>query len=195
MPVLVFWAVLTLPAQTGPITSQMLTAFQRQVALNPNNPDARLDLAMAYCRTVWVEACYFELVQIHRLDPSFVDKTIKRYSEAVRRNPYDIEAHFRLSFAYFFKDQKSPKAIEEQQRILELDPKYVWAYNYLAFLAYIVENDLAKALRLASTAVDLEPTNAIAHFLLGQGYYKAGRLKEAAAEMALSARLRTTYPM
>jgi len=149
---------------------------------------------MAYCRTVWIETCYFELVKIHQMDPQFVDRVLKRYQDNVKRNPNDIEARFRLSFAYFFKDQKK-KAIEEQERILDLDPHYVWAYNYLAFLAYLVENNLPKAIQLACKAVELEPTNAISHFLLGQGYYRSGKLREAAAEMALSARLRTTYQM
>ena len=48
-------------------------------------------MAMAYCRTVYVETCYFELVKANQLDPGLIDKVIKRYSEAAKRDPSDIE--------------------------------------------------------------------------------------------------------
>lgn len=183
------------PAQAGPVTQELLSRYRQVVALKPNSPEARFDLAMAYCRTVYVEACYFELVKINKLDPGFIDKVLTRYTAALKKDPNDVEAMFRLSFAHFFKDQKSTRPIELQKRILTIKPDYVWSYNYLSFLAYFVENDLPKALQLARKATELEPDNPISHFLLGQGYYKAGELKKAAEEMALSARLRATYRM
>src|SRR6185436_7417362 len=67
-------------AQAGPITAELISHYKQQVETNPNSPDAHLDLAMAYCRTIYVETCYFELVKVNNLDPGFIDKVIKRYS-------------------------------------------------------------------------------------------------------------------
>lgn len=192
-----------------------IEALQQQVEANPESADAHFDLAMGLGRTVKLESGYTELKKVHELDPTYADKVIDRYKPMVEANKQNIEAQFRLAFGYFFKgygyELDAGAAKDEQaealtaqaltykemskqsfQAILEVDPKYVWAYNYLGFLIGS-EGNLDQALNLLKQGLAVED-NAVGHFLVGQVYFKQGNVPAGLAETTTAMRMRGLNP-
>lgn len=169
-------------------TKAELELLNQRVQEQPSNPDAHFDLAMGLARTSKLETAWSEIQKVNDMDRTYADKVISTYESLVKENPSNIEAHFRLAFGYYFKNQKD-LARQQFEEILKLDPDYVWAYNYMGFF-YAEGNDLAKAMEQWDKAIALHPDNAVAHFLKGQAHYRKGQIKEAASELALAMRLR-----
>lgn len=203
------WAVDTPKAE--------IEQLQRRVDANPTDPDAHFDLAMGLGRTVKLESGYTELKKVHELDSTYADKVIARYKPMVEQNKQNVEAHFRLAFGYFFKgygyelDANAAKddpakaealradsakykgmAKESFQTILEVDPKYVWAYNYLGFL-WGADGNLDQALTILKQGLSVED-NAVGHFLIGQVYFKQGNVPGGLAETTTAMRMRGLNP-
>lgn len=202
------WAVDTPKAE--------LEELQRRVATEPNSPDAHFDLAMGLGRTVKLESGYAELKRVHELDPTYADKVIARYKPMVDANKQNIEAHFRLAFGYFFKgfglqldadaakDDAAKAALTAEsvtykgmsrasfETILEVDPKYVWAYNYLGFMLGS-DGSLEQALAMLKRGLEVED-NAVGHFLIGQVYFKQGNVPAGLAETTTAMRMRGLNP-
>jgi len=203
------WAVDTPKAE--------IEQLQRRVDASPTDPDAHFDLAMGLGRTVKLESGYTELKKVHELDPTYADKVIARYKPMVEQNKQNVEAHFRLAFGYFFKgygyelDANAAKddlakaealradsakykgmAKESFQTILEVDPKYVWAYNYLGFL-WGSDGNLDQALTILKQGLSVED-NAVGHFLIGQVYFKQGNVPGGLAETTTAMRMRGLNP-
>lgn len=203
------WAVDTPKAE--------IEELQRRVAAEPNSPDAHFDLAMGLGRTVKLESGYAELKRVHELDPTYADKVIARYKPMVEENKQNIEAHFRLAFGYFFKgyghqldadaakdDAAKAEAFRAEsakykamsrtsfESILEVDPKYVWAYNYLGFMIGS-DGNLDQAMTLLKRGLEVED-NAVGHFLLGQIYFKQGNVPAGLSETTTAMRLRGLNP-
>lgn len=203
------WAVDTPKAE--------IEEMQRRVEADPANPDAHFDLAMGLGRTVKLESGYTELKKVHDLDPTYADKVIARYKPMVDQNKQNIEAQFRLAFGYFFKgysfeldandakddpgkadalraDSAKYKGMARTsfQSILEVDPKYVWAYNYLGFL-WGADGNLDQALTILKQGLTVED-NAVGHFLIGQVYFKQGNVPGGLAETTTAMRMRGLNP-
>lgn len=162
----------------------------------PDDPDAHFDLAMAYARTPMLEKGWDYLQKVKVLDPGYADKVVARFEPIAADNPDNVEAHWRLAFAYYAKGRESgdaaatAKARSAFLKILDIDPQYVWAYNYLAYITY-EQGDLPAAASLARKAVDVAPDNAVAHFLLGQALLKQNQPFAAAMSLAKAMQLRT----
>lgn len=203
------WAVDTPKAE--------IEALQRRVEAEPANPDAHFDLAMGLGRTVKLESGYTALKKVHDLDPTYADKVIARYKPMVEENKLNIEAQFRLAFGYFFKgygfqldadaakgDPAKVDALRAEsakykgmartsfESILEVDPKYVWGYNYLGFL-FGEANNLDQALTVLKKGLEVED-NAVGHFLIGQIYIKQGNMAGGVAEISTAMRMRGLNP-
>lgn len=203
------WAVDTPKAE--------IEELQRRVEADPASPDAHFDLAMGLGRTVKLESGYTELKKVHELDPVYADKVIARYKPLVEQNKQNIEAQFRLAFGYFFKgygyqldadaakdDAAKAEALRADsakhkgmaraafETILEVDPKYVWAYNYLGFL-FGEANNLDQAVAVLKRGLAVED-NAVGHFLIGQVYLKQGNMAGGVAEITTAMRMRGLNP-
>lgn len=203
------WAIDTTKAE--------IEQLQKQVEADPASADAHFDLAMGLGRTVKLESGYTELKKVHELDPTYADKVIERYRPMVEQNKQNIEAHFRLAFGYFFKgytyeldanaakddpakaDSLRAESLKYKEMaktsfrsILEVDPQYVWAYNYLGFL-FGSDGNLDQALTLLKQGLAVED-NAVGHFLIGQVYFKQGNVPGGLAETTTAMRMRGLNP-
>ncbi len=172
--------------------AEAISEFERAVKLDPQ-------FAMAYARLGWLyldsgrndeykrakaKALAFiekvkdlERVQINlgfaRADKNNED--IKQYSqELLDKFPNTLEAHEHLSGKYW-GEQNTDKAIEENLKILEIDPQYALAYNMLGYL-YYRKGEFDKALesinRYSEIAVDqANPHDSHGEILLWLGRY------------------------
>jgi Tfp pilus assembly protein PilF len=94
----------------------------------------------------------------------------------------DYEAHFYLANS-LDEQQNRLAAVKELQIVLELQPDYHRALNYLGYL-YVEENkNLPEAEKLIKKALELNPENGAYIDSLGWLYFKQGKLKDAFQEL------------
>lgn len=104
-----------------------MRCYQKSLDLNPNNSDAKIQLA----------ACYVDGTQ----DPM---KGISLLREVEKVDSNNIK--LQLSFAFFSaKSQQWDKAIKRFEKVLKIDPLYIEAYLHLAD-AYEQQGDNAKTI-------------------------------------------------
>lgn len=89
-----------------------------------------------------------------------------------------IAAGFLLGVAYERTEQRG-KAVSEFRRVLELDPDFHAALNYLGYTYAESGENLEEALSLVGRAVALEPDNGSYVDSLGWTYYQLGRHEQA----------------
>ena len=89
-----------------------------------------------------------------------------------------IAAGFLLGVAYERTEQRG-KAVTEFRRVLELDPDFHAALNYLGYTYAESGENLEEALSLVGRAVALEPDNGSYVDSLGWTYYQLGRHEQA----------------
>lgn len=199
-------ALTALPALAANTSKQELDMLRQRVASAPQDPGAHFDMAMGLARTSKLEEGWTSLSKVNELDPGYAEKVIATYGPLVAENPQNIEAHFRLAFGHYFQGhglqeqgqaeaarQAKLQAKQAFRQIVKVDPGYVWGYNYLAYLL-AEEGDLDGAVATLKEAIAVEPENAVAHFLIGQAYFRQGNHKDAVTEIGLGMRLRATQP-
>ena len=110
---------------------------------------------------------------------------LDRYQESipvlerlVAKQKDSIAAGFLLGVAYERTDQRS-KAVNEFRRVLDLDPDFHAALNYLGYTYAESGENLEEALSLVGRAVALEPDNGSYVDSLGWTYYQLGRHEQA----------------
>jgi tetratricopeptide (TPR) repeat protein len=113
-------------------------------------------------------------------------------AEAVRIDPYYVEAHVNLATALSHLG-KIADSETEYRKALELQPSNVEAHTGLG-AALAVQQRTAEALEELQTAVRLKPGYADGHFNLGKALASLGRNQEAAAEFAAAVRLEPDRP-
>jgi tetratricopeptide (TPR) repeat protein len=184
--------LLASPVMAAGPTQAELDAVRTRATQAPENPDAQFDLAMAYARTPFLEDGWEALKRCNALDPAYADKVVARYEGAIAADPADAEAHFRLAFGYYFQNKKD-LARAQLEQVVALTPQDAWAYDYLGFLvAEQTPNQLDEAFKIWQKALAIDPNNAVAHYLIGQVYYRQGKFMQAAASLANALRLRSS---
>lgn len=182
--------MLSSPVLAATATQADLDAARARVTQTPDSADAQFELAMAYARTPYLEQGWEALKRVNALDPGYADKAVAKYEAAIAADPSDVEAHFRLAFAYYFQNKKD-EARAQMEQVVALAPQDPWGYDYLGFLiAEQNQSQLDEPTKLWQKALELDPNNAVAHYLLGQVYYRQGKFLQAAAAIgsALKAR-------
>lgn len=96
----------------------------------------------------------------------------------VSRQKDSVAAGFLLGVAYERTEQR-PRAVAEFRRVLELDPDFHAALNYLGYTYAESGENLEEALSLVGRAVALEPDNGSYVDSLGWTYYRLGRHEQA----------------
>jgi len=121
-----------------------------------------------------------------------------RYKESIpiletviAASPDAVVAHFLLGAAYERTGQR-PKAVTALRRVLELQPDFHAALNYLGYTYAEEGENLDEALRLVSRAVALDPDNGSYVDSLGWTYYRLGRHEQARGYLERAARLEPT---
>jgi tetratricopeptide (TPR) repeat protein len=99
-------------------------------------------------------------------------------------------AHFLLGAAYE-RSGKREQAVAEFRRLLDADPEYHAALNYLGYMFAERGENLDEARKLIEKAVALEPDNGAYVDSLGWVYYRLGRFEQARATLERATRLET----
>jgi tetratricopeptide (TPR) repeat protein len=99
-----------------------------------------------------------------------------------------VAAGFLLGSAYERTGQRA-RAVAEFRRVLELDPEFHAALNYLGYTYAESGENLEEALSLVRRAVALEPDNGAYVDSLGWTYYQLGRHEQALGYLERAVRL------
>jgi tetratricopeptide (TPR) repeat protein len=164
-------------------TNGAIAQYRKAIAINPDLPGVHFELA--------------ELLNTS-LDPNVKKDAEKEYHAALKSNPQDEKAEFRLG-EVDARNGNTQQAFADYSRAAELQPSDADAKLGLAKIL-IEMNQADKALPLLEQAVQLEPTNPTAHYRLGMLYQKMGQTDHAKREIelykqykVLKEKLRVTY--
>ena len=106
----------------------------------------------------------------------------------VARQPDSTAGHYLLGAA-FERTGKRSEAVAELRRVLQIDPDFHAALNYLGYTLAEAKENLDEALALIQRAVALEPDNGAYVDSLGWTYYQLGRNEQARGYLERAARL------
>jgi tetratricopeptide (TPR) repeat protein len=138
--------------------------------LNPNYPEAHVNLATILRRTGQMR------------------ESETQYQEALRLQPINVEAHAGYG-ALLLEEGRANEALGEFAQVVELRPEDAdGRYDLGRVLAAVRRGD--EAMAQFSEAIRLRPDHAEAHHSLAVALAGRGRLNEALAEFAIEARLK-----
>ena len=106
----------------------------------------------------------------------------------VARQNDSVVGHYLLGAAYERTGERS-RAVAELRRVLQIDPDFHAALNYLGYTLAEARENLDEALSLVQKAVALEPDNGAYVDSLGWTYYQLGRHEQARGYLERAARL------
>ncbi|MGA8807304.1 MAG: tetratricopeptide repeat protein [Thermoanaerobaculia bacterium] len=186
--------------------------FEKAVALDPNNVEARNGLVEFYTIAPGIiggsyDKAFAQVAEIKKRDPlmahhsaGFIYTQQKKPAEArneylaeVREYPNSARAHIDVAVAYIL-EKNFKAANDEFETALKVEPTYMPAYFRIGQGAVLTNSNYAKgeeALRkyLAYTPKSGEPPLARAHYWLGQIFEKQGKKAEAKASFETSLKL------
>ena len=145
-----------------------ITHFRKAISLNPHLPGAHFELA--------------ELLHSSS-DPKVKQQSEVEFRAALVDNPLDEKAELRLGEIELARGDVQA-AFKDYSRAAELQPGDSDAKLGLA-KTLIEMNQADKATKLLEETLQLEPTNAIAHYRLAVLYRKQGRIDDANREVDL----------
>jgi tetratricopeptide (TPR) repeat protein len=119
------------------------------------------------------------------------EESIPILEKLVAAKPDTVVAHFLLGAAYERTGQRQ-KGVASLRRVLELQPDFHAALNYLGYTLAEAGENLDEALRLVRRAVALDPDNGSYVDSLGWTYYRLGRHEQARGYLERAARLEPT---
>jgi len=126
---------------------------------------------------------------LQRLD--LYGESIPILEKLVATAPDAASAHFLLGAAYERSGQLQ-KAVASLRRVLEIQPDFHAALNYLGYTYAESGENLDEALRLVRRAVALDPDNGAYVDSLGWTYFRLGRHEQARGYLERAARLEPT---
>ena len=156
----------------SPEDVKIQTELVQKINLDPRNPALRFELAMEYASTGWIELGWDQLKLVPELQKGYETIVFNQYSNAIKTDPNDWTAHFRLAFAYYFMDKKD-LAIQSFQQALTIYPNHVWSMGLIA-LIYGEQKNYDKCIEWSKKALRINDDATAIHFLLGKAYYETG---------------------
>jgi tetratricopeptide (TPR) repeat protein len=114
--------------------------------------------------------------------------SIPLLQRVVARQPESAVGHYLLGTA-FERTGKRSQGVAELRRVLQIDPNFHAALNYLGYTLAEARENLDEALSLVQRAVALEPDNGAYVDSLGWTYYQLGRNEQARGYLERAARL------
>lgn len=112
----------------------------------------------------------------------------KTYRLLLELSAEDAESRFFLSNV-LDEQKRREEAVEQLKKVIESDPAYHQALNYLGYV-YVEDNrNLAEAEELIKRALAIEPDNGAYIDSLGWLFFKKGKYKEALAQLTRAASL------
>jgi len=159
---------------------------KKQLEAMPTSNEAKFELAMAYAFAGRIEKGWGALKKIPK---SYSPLIVKKYKHLSKTEPNEWRHPFKLAFGYFFQ-KKRAESVEQFKRVLEIDPKQIWAMGFIG----LVEGDRKRnkeAIKWCKRALKIEPNAMAIHFLLAEGYRRTGNYFGAIGQMMIVGRLKT----
>lgn len=119
--------------------------------------------------------------------------SIKLYTRALRADPNYAEAHNNLGIAYYQKGWYE-KAISSYRKAIELNPTDGRPYINLAISYYYKKKLPDEAISYLNKAIEVDPQNSTAYFILGTFYNDQELYKKAIAAFQKSLTISPDYP-
>jgi tetratricopeptide (TPR) repeat protein len=173
-------AMLTL-ALAAPGSAQMHQLMAHEEARQGNTAGARAQYQKAIEIDPKLPGIHFELGELlgSSEDAKTKQEAVSEYKAAIAENPSDEKAECRLGD---ISSRNSAQALAHYSAALRLQPDDAEA-NFGLAKTLIVTDEQAKALPILERAVQLEPTNAAAHFRLSTLYRQLGRTADSQHEV------------
>ena len=123
---------------------------------------------------LYIEASYADTIERNR------EVRNRLLQELIQKYPKEKLAHYWLGVVYRGANNYE-KAIEEQNKVLELDPNYGEAHNELGYI-YLAIRNFDKSIEHFQKYASLNPQDANPLDSLAEAYYLMGKLDEAIAK-------------
>jgi tetratricopeptide (TPR) repeat protein len=175
-------AMLTL-ALVAPDSAQMHQVMAHEEARQGNNAGARVQFQKALEIDPKLPGIHFEMAELLNLsaDAKSKQEAEAEYKAAVAENALDEKAETKLGDLASRKGDTA-QALKYYSTVLKIQPENSEA-NFGMAKTLIAMNEQAKALPVLERAVQLDPTNAAAHFRLSTLYREMGRAADAQHEV------------
>jgi tetratricopeptide (TPR) repeat protein len=166
-----------------PNSAQMHQVMAHEEARQGNNSGAIAQYRKAYALDPHLPGIHFELAEALDAagDIKLHEEALQEYLEAVKANPLDVKAQCRLGDIYAQKGDAA-RAQSYYVKAVAQQPENAEANLGLA-KALLTLNQKKEALPILERAVQLDPTNAAAHYRLSVLYREEGRGEDAKREL------------
>jgi len=141
---------------------ETIALYEQYLALEPDNANARNNLAVAF---------------LAQDDP---ERAIYHYQQAIAVNPQCAEAYYNLGVVWG-QQRQFAQAQQQYERAIALKPDYLDAYNNLAGVL-LEQEEVQEAIGQYHKMLALEPNHISAHRNLGIALLQMGDLKNGFAE-------------
>jgi serine/threonine protein kinase/Tfp pilus assembly protein PilF len=185
-------------------------AFERAVEIDPSFAVAHLYLAWAYgrlretsardrayeaakassARATKKERMYIEASYADSMERD-LGKRFRTLKQMAQEFPKEKRVHHLLA-SYYRVRRLFYQAVEEYDKVLELDPEYGWAMNELAYMYADVE-DFEKAYEYLKRYGSLYPGDANPVDSLGELFFRMGKLDKAIGQYKEALRLKPDF--
>lgn len=201
-----FTVLARLLGAAGAVAPEVIAAFERAIALRPDDAETRNALGLVYVQTGDDEKAAASFRQAIKLRPDFADahqnlgavlttsdttEAVRELETAVRLQPRFLKAQYNLALAY----EASPRhgavrAIETIRGVISAEPHYPRGEFILGRLL-LRQGKVEEAVDHLRKAVEQEPQYGEARYQLGLALSRAGRGEEGGAEIRKSRELIT----
>ena len=174
-------SMLTL-ALAAPDSAQLHQVMARELARQGNDDAAIANYREAIRIDPQLAALHSDLGQLlyHSSDPKLQAEAERELNTALRANPRDVRSEMALGMIAE-KHGDTNAAYARYAHVMEVDPNDSDACTEMAKLL-VAMNQREKAQQLFERAIQLDPTNYIAHYRLSTLYRQAGKADEAKAQ-------------
>jgi tetratricopeptide (TPR) repeat protein len=174
----------------------LVQRYEAAVRRDPGDPGAHFTLAMLYARDGRLLDGWKHLQEADRAAGpgrrvAMARQVAAEAQDLIRRNPDDLLARYRLAFAtYALGDHAAVAA--QFERITAADPRNDWGFGYLG-QAYAALGRDDRAIAAWQRGLQINPNNAVLHYVLALAYTRQGDRRAAARHLAAAYRDRTLY--
>ena len=119
----------------------------------------------------------------------FYEMAEKEYNTAIRLDQYFVDAHYNLG-SVLYRMYRFPEAIQQFEKVVEMDPNNAKALNNLALTVLAHEKNQQRALELYNKAIKLDPKNPAFYLNRGKLYQMMGQNENAKKGLERAANLK-----
>ncbi|MDQ7824075.1 MAG: tetratricopeptide repeat protein [Candidatus Eremiobacteraeota bacterium] len=191
-----------------------IEAFQRAIALNPQNPMAHNNLGYVYAEKGFFKEAFQEYEIALKIKPDYKEAqqnllagasqwsqdlidhgqystAVELLKGAIARFPAAGELYYFLGVAYQAQD-RFQDALQYWKKAAQIKPESSTAF-YVKAIEKLMAQNVPGAIADLNAAIKVMPQNAYAHNMLGILYVQMGKLAEAKTEFGQALRYKPNY--